>query len=219
MNHKKLIYPVSCLVIALSLTACGTYKAAPPNTQGARTTQVQNQAQPSRIVGWATTQGQTGQPAAPLTRGMYGPGTTGTTSYGAGTQGAHQMAFDQRLADRVVHAADQVPGVQSATAIVRGNDIVVGINTRATNQTATQQRVIENQVHAAVRSIAPGHNIRITSDAPMVTRIRTLAQSIRGYGQEMTNGPTTVGANLTNAGRDFGMLLRDLGRTVTAPFR
>lgn len=212
MIMKKWIYPVSCLLIASSLTACGNNTATPnPATQGtgqAHTAQTQNDTAnrfaPSQIIGWASSGGQAGQGAGQRTQQA---------------QPAQQMAFDHRLADQVAHVADQVPGVQGATAIVRGNDIVVGINTRATNQTATQRQVIERQVYSSVHAIAPRHNIRISSDATMVTRIRTLAQNVRGYGQEMTNGPTTVGANLTNAGRDFGTLVRDLGRTVTAPFR
>lgn len=229
MKTKQWIYPVTCLLIAASLTACGTNKAAPSRT-APHTTQVQNVdgVHPSRIVGWATTQGQTGHP----TTHQAGYSTTHSAGYptghGAGhpaapaaphTSGAHQIAFDHKLADRVVHSADRVPGVEGATAIVRGNDIVVGITTRSTNQTITQKQVIEKQVYSAVHAIAPHHKIRITSDAKMVTRIRTLAQSVRGYGHEMTTGPTTVGSNLSNSVRDFGMLVRDLGRSVTAPFR
>ncbi|MGC5325559.1 YhcN/YlaJ family sporulation lipoprotein [Brevibacillus sp. SYSU BS000544] len=212
---KRWVYSISCLLLSLSLVACGTNNAA----------RTQNQAGPApaksnttgiRSFGYATSQKPATHP------GVAQPGVTPPSVAQPGhiTQNTHTATtFDHHLAKKVAQAADNVPGVDGATSVVRGNEVVVGINTRVSNTTATQQTVIERQVHSAVRAIAPNHHIRVTSDATMVTRIRTLASNITGYGKEMTTGPNTVGANLANAGNDFMALVRDLGRTATAPFR
>ncbi len=214
---KRWIYPLSCLIIASTVTACG-------NVYGPRSgLHTQNTVdQGYRTQTYQARTNTTAPGAYTTTPGAYtGYRYTGwnTTPAQTGHQINQAGAFDHSLADRVASAADNVPGVQGATAIVRGNDIVVGINTRTSGMTASQHNVIERQVHSAVRAIAPNHNIRVSSDATMVTRIRSLSQNIRGFGLNMTSGPTTVGANLTNAANDFTLLLRDLGRTVTAPFR
>jgi hypothetical protein len=131
--------------------------------------------------------------------------------------------FNRQLADRIARAADSVPGVVQATALVRGNDVVVGVQTRMNAANRTQRQVVERQVHSAVRAIAPNYNIRVTSDSAMLTRIRnldaTLRGDTRGAANGITTGPTTVAGNIANAGRDFTALLRDVGRAVTAPFR
>ncbi|WP_205683847.1 YhcN/YlaJ family sporulation lipoprotein [Brevibacillus migulae] len=254
---KKLVYPLSLLMIVAAMTACGNNNAADNNgamNRGAQTQSANDQAH--RLNGYQ---------APTYTRGNYSnTGTLGTrygnnAGYGttannyAGTQG-----YNRVLADRLATAADQVPGVESATAIVYGNDAVIGVNTRFATLNDTRQRsVVEQQVLSQTRSIAPRMNIRVTSDPSMMTRIRNLDTTFRGnagttygtttgngYGyngtgtgyrpgtgitggngtltdtnRTFTGGPATVPGNLSNAANDFGALVRDLGRTVTAPFR
>lgn len=219
---QKWLYPVTCMLISISLAACGTNNETGP-TNKQHTQNVANQG--------SNQLGANGDQAAPAPLNKTGLRNFGYARSGQKTQahtgnkGPHNTrtnqagVFDQNLSNRIAQAADNVPGVEGATAVVRGNDVIVGINTRVTNTTATQQTVIERQVHSAVRTIAPTHRIRVTSDATMVTRIRSLATNVTGFGKDMTNGPDTVGANLTRAGQDFMMLVRDLGRTATAPFR
>lgn len=217
---KKWVYPISCLLLSLSLAACGTNNAARTQNQAAPAPAKSN-TMGTRSFGYATSQHPATHPGV-AQPGVTHPGMThpSVTHPGHTTQNAHHATtFDHHLAKKVAQAADNVPGVDGATAVVRGKDVVVGINTRVTHKTATQQTVIERQVHSAVRAVAPNHHIRVTSDATMVTRIRSLSTNVTGFGKQMATGPNTVGANLTNAGHDFMALIRDLGRTATAPFR
>lgn len=216
---KKWLYPLSCLTLVLAVTACATNNNAAGPQAGPRTNAVDNAYR------------------APSTFNYGVPGTFGArnNAFGPGANGFGYnnnagfadnfgtTGFNRQLADRVARAADSVPGVERATALVRGNDVVVGVQTRMNAGNRTQKQVVERQVHSAVRAIAPNSNIRVTSDSAMLTRIRNLDTNLRGDTRGAVNGintgPTTVAGNLANAGNDFTALMRDLGRTVTAPFR
>lgn len=238
---KKLVYPLSLVMIAAAITACGNNTAGPED--GAQTQGVRYQA-------------NTRNPAN--TQGNYSnTGTLGAGIANNGTRnnrmrtynGTRVNGYNRALADRLAVAADRVPGVQRATAIVYGNDVVIGVDTRfGTMNDTNQRRVVEQQVHAAARAIAPHYTIRVTSERNMLTRIRNLDNTFRGnimtdnrpgiggagadnnggFGggimrgngnAPFMGGPNTVAGNLGNAGNDFASLVRDLGRTVTAPFR
>jgi hypothetical protein len=209
---KKWLYPLSCLTIALAVSACASNNAAGPKA-GPRTNAVDNAYRAPSTYHY----GVPGSVAYGPGNNAYGPGNMGYTD------NFRNAGFDRRLADRIARAADSVPGVERAAALVRGNDVVVGVQTRMKADNRTQRRVVERQVYSAVRAIAPAHHIRVTSDGAMVTRIRNLDTTLRGGARGATDGmmggPRTVTGNLGNVGNDFTGLLRDLGRTVTAPFR
>ncbi|NGQ93661.1 hypothetical protein G3578_00570 [Brevibacillus sp. SYP-B805] len=242
---KKLIYPLTLVALVTSLTACGWSNAVGPH-RGPHTQNTTYQAGRTPANFNAMTYGTPGTRMMDHTgsgHGMTGYGTYGTTVY------------NHQLSDRIARAADAVPGVEGATAIVYGNDAVVGVNIRHT-ASPTHRRAIEKKVYAAAHAVAPSHQVRVTSDKRMLTRIQNIHHAFRsqyghtsGYGNTgfgntgfgntgfgtgygaagygtMRNGtapfmggPTTVAGNLTNAASDFGALIRDLGRTVTAPFR
>jgi len=225
---KKWLVPLTCAALVSMMTACAM------NDNAARTgPHTQNTVE------------QGNRQARSLAYGgdnMY----HNTTPYYQ-NRGITATRFDSAMADRVARAADNVPGVTGATAIVSGNDAVVGIRHRMAATDTRQHLVVERQVREAVRAVAPNLNLRVTSRPDMLTRIDNLNNTIRGnMNAAMTGrtaatapnagtaggrpgatapnggimgGPTTVGQNLTNAGADFTALLRDLGRTVTAPFR
>lgn len=148
--------------------------------------------------------------------------------------------FNYQLAQRAAKAADTVPGVTAATAVVSGNDALIGVDCRVASTDTRQRHVIEQQVYSSVKSVVPNHRIRVTSDSTLVSRIRSLDHGIRTYYGHTTGtsgttgttgttgtmgrspfmtGPTTVTQNVRNMGTDFASLVRDMGRTVTAPFR
>ncbi|WP_019120747.1 YhcN/YlaJ family sporulation lipoprotein [Brevibacillus massiliensis] len=217
---KKLIVPLACLALVTLLPACGTNRAAGPNP-GARTqgTYPGTYTQQSAVnrgdyipFEYHRSNNATGIPYH--NTGIIADGNPGTP-YTSQSATGHRFSFNQNLADRMVTAAQNVPGVTKATALVRGSDAIIGIRTRMAD--VRQRNVIERQVYNAARAIAPSHNIHVTSDIGMITRIDGLNHNLRNYG--ITSGPTTVTSNLSNAVTDFGYLLRDLGRTVTAPFR
>jgi spore cortex protein len=102
-----------------------------------------------------------------------------------------------------------VNGVTKASAVVRGNDIVIGIE----GKSGADLKTLEKQVHDIVKSKEAGYNVHVTSDPKMNTRIRTVYTT-------MTNPNTlTPGHPVRDFGRDIGDMIRDIGRTVTAPFR
>jgi hypothetical protein len=226
---KKLFYPLTLVALVASLTACGWSNAVGPH-RGPHTQNTAYQA------------GRAPANFNAMNLGTPGPRMTDNTRYGTTGYGTYGTThYNHQLADRIAKAADAVPGVEGATAIVYGNDAVVGINIRHTAN-PPHRRAVEKKVYAAAHSVAPTHQVRVTSDSRMLTRIQNINHAFRshyghtsgygttgygttgygttGYGTTpFTSGPTTVAGNLTNAASDFGALVRDLGRTVTAPFR
>lgn len=200
---KKWLYPLSCFAIVSMLSACGMND----NTRQGAGIQTQNSTgQVNRIPSTYNTNTY-----------HYNQYTTRSNVYQT------RAGFNQQIAERIAQTADSVPGVEKATAVVYRKDVVVGIQTRMNANDVQQKQVIERQVHSAVRSITPSYNVRVTSDRDMFTRIsnmdNTVRNGMRNGTNAITSGPTTVTGNLANAGNDFTALLRDLGRTVTAPFR
>lgn len=133
------------------------------------------------------------------------------------------QGFNRDVADRLAQAAANVPGVEAATAVVYGNDCIIGVRTRFGAQDMQQRQAIERQVHSAARAAAPNLNIRVTSDDNMYSRVQNISNTVtNGLANTInavTSGPNTVTGNLANAANDFTVLLRDVGRTITAPFR
>ena len=92
-----------------------------------------------------------------------------------------------------------------------GNDIVIGID----GGNKQDRKTLEQQVLQKVKNRQQGFNVHVTSDNNLHIRIRTL-------NTDMTNGNNndiTPGQPVRDVGRDISELIRDIGRTVTAPFR
>ncbi|MGG1661760.1 YhcN/YlaJ family sporulation lipoprotein [Brevibacillus sp. NRS-1366] len=127
--------------------------------------------------------------------------------------------FNQNLAEQLTKAADDVPGVDRATVVVSGADAIVGIRVR-TNLGEQQARVIEQQVHAAARSVAPNIHIRVTSDSAMFDRLRNINSAIYNEATQRTSdvyvNPNATN-KLTNTSTEFRGLLHDLGNTGKTP--
>lgn len=124
------------------------------------------------------------------------------------TYGVHPYASnqqDQKAAERVAQLAAHVNGVTRATAVVDGRDAVIGIE----GATASNMKMLERNVHEAVKRAEPGYTIHVTADKTLTQRIRTLSSRVKGAGAR----------TLQTAGEDVRMLIRDIGRSVTAPFR
>jgi hypothetical protein len=203
IQMKKLLFSVACLTVVSALSACNPNASLGPE----RGPHTQNTVQPSTY---------------DARMHHYNNYTQRYDVYNF-RNGFNAQGFNQQLAERIARAADSVPGVDRATAVVYGNDAVVGVQTRINGTDLQRRQVVEQKVHAAVRAVAPNLNIRVTSDGAMLTRIRNVDDAVRnGMNNTMnavTSGPTNVAGNLTNAANDFTALLRDLGRTITAPFR
>ncbi|AMA73841.1 MULTISPECIES: YhcN/YlaJ family sporulation lipoprotein [Aneurinibacillus] len=112
---------------------------------------------------------------------------------------------DQKAAERMAQLAANVHGVTRATAIVYDRDAVIGVE----GATASNMKMLERSVHEALRRAEPGYTIHVTADKTLTQRIRTLSANM---GNKGTNAMRTFG-------RDITQLIRDIGRSVTAPFR
>jgi hypothetical protein len=130
---------------------------------------------------------------------------------------------NQQLASKVVTAADNVPGVTRATAVVQGNQIVVGIDT-ASNRTTTDRQTLEKQVANVIQSQMPGYSVYVTSDGPLHSRIQNIYRSLSTNTSNALNNTVnskgiTPGHPVLDLGSDLTSIIRDIGRTVTAPLR
>ncbi|WP_139490004.1 YhcN/YlaJ family sporulation lipoprotein [Brevibacillus dissolubilis] len=96
--------------------------------------------------------------------------TTGTTAPGT----FPRRGYNHQVAALMAQVADSIPGVEGATALVKGGDAVVGVNTRMAPGDTEQRRVVERQVYEAIRAQTPGYRLHITSDNNIINRIRQL---------------------------------------------
>ncbi|QDX95223.1 sporulation protein [Brevibacillus laterosporus] len=239
---KKILYTASCLVLLTAVTACGT-----TTKQGAQTHSYRsNQMTPSGYGtmgtnnyngamtyngygynGYGTDRGN--YPHSGLYQStdsrMHGfSNNYANSGYGQRYRGnAHSLmspnhAYNRELADRITTAAKKIKGVQSATTVVYGNEAVVGIELKD-HKNSSHRRTIEREVNNEAVKAAPHHRIYVTSDTKMISRVKGIDNNYRSSGSNMTSGPNTVTGNLSNVGADFGTLVMDIGRTITAPFR
>ncbi|WP_044748441.1 YhcN/YlaJ family sporulation lipoprotein [Bacillus alveayuensis] len=133
------------------------------------------------------------------------------TDYNNVTTPYNGVGFNQRVAERVADVAEDVPGVSQATAIVYGNDIVVGID--ATNN--KDVRALERKVQRIVKNREPGCNVHVTADDDINTRIQSVYTNMNNY----NTNRVTPRHPMRDLGTDVTDIIRDIGRTVTAPFR
>jgi spore cortex protein len=119
--------------------------------------------------------------------------------------------FNQRVAERVEDVAEDVPGVSRATAIVYGNDIVVGIDGTNNNDV----RSLEQKVQRIVESREPGCNVHVTADGDIHKRIQSVYTNMNNY----NTNRVTPGHPIRDLSTDVADIIRDIGRTATVPFR
>ncbi|MBN6188213.1 YhcN/YlaJ family sporulation lipoprotein [Aneurinibacillus sp. BA2021] len=136
----------------------------------------------------------------------YPPGPSNSSNLSSVNPPAQlNSAQDRKKAEQMARVAAKVSGVTRATAIVHGREAVIGIE----GATAPDQKMLERNVQQALKRAEPGYNLHVTADKALIQRIRTLSTRIGGTG-------TSV---LHTAEPDFAGLVRDIGRSITAPFR
>lgn len=138
------------------------------------------------------------------------PGAVGFNRNATG--GAVNGREDQRIAQNAAIVAKSVGNVDRATAVVNGNDIVIGIDVK---QGANERKVEEN-VRQKVKQGYPGYNVHVTADRNIHKRIGTLS---RDWLNNNGNNNMTPGQPVRDLGNDIADVIRDIGRTVTAPLR
>ncbi|RKD22063.1 hypothetical protein BEP19_13395 [Ammoniphilus oxalaticus] len=136
------------------------------------------------------------------------------------TGGVTNHNHDQRLARTAAKEARSVANVTKATAIANGNDIVIGIDVK---QGADRNKVEQN-VRQKVKANQSGYNIHVTSDSKIHSRIHNVSTRMANGMNDMTNNMSNNNNNNSGhpvraLGNDVADIIRDIGRTVTAPFR
>lgn len=241
---KKILYTASCLVLLTAVTACGTTPRQGAQTNSYRTNQMTPNGygtMGTNNYNGAMTYNGFGSNGYGTDRGNYpnsglyqstdsrmrgfnndyaNNGYNNGQRYreNANTLMSPNHAYNRELADRITTAAKKIKGVQSATTVVYGNEAVIGIDLKD-NKDSSQRRTVEQEVNKVAVEAAPNHRIYVTTDTKMVPRLKGIDNNYRSNQSNMTSGPNTVTGNLSNVGADFGTLVNDLGRTITAPFR
>jgi hypothetical protein len=176
---KGMIVASFAAVIASSMAACSP--GGVPNTNRAQ----ENQANEYRT-----------NSAAPHYDPVHRAGIRGDGSMYNKSDRNHAVTA------RIAQAAAKVPGVTHVTAVVDGNNAVVGLDV---DNTAVSRPNIEFQVRRAVQAAEPGYNVHVTADGALHQRIRTLDT-------QRTNGHSA-----RTQANGVGTLIRGMGRTE--PFR
>ena len=95
------------------------------------------------------------------------PNTTNTTNTSTNKQATMQAAAE----------AKKVNGVRSATAVISGKMLYVGLDLNA-NLEKTKSAMVEKEVLNKVKKLYPNYTVMVSSDIDTVTRIKKVAQGI-----------------------------------------
>lgn len=131
-------------------------------------------------------------------RGFVDGQTTRSTNY---NRTGYYQNYDSRTAKRIANSVAKINGVRDARVVVRGNDIIVGIET--TRERTSVQREVENRV----KGLTTGKNVYVVTDKEYVGRIRTLDDRLRN------------GTAIEEVGDMFGDIINDLGNAAARPFQ
>ncbi|MDG0808437.1 YhcN/YlaJ family sporulation lipoprotein [Cohnella rhizosphaerae] len=112
---------------------------------------------------------------------------------------------EKAASDKIAKHVYKVKGVSKATVIVHNRDAIVGIDVKQ----GENAKDVENKVRETVARSEPGYTVHVTSDQRYHARIQTLQSQMKPLD----------GHPVRNFSEDVATLLRDIGRTVSAPFR
>ncbi|QAY65931.1 YhcN/YlaJ family sporulation lipoprotein [Paenibacillus protaetiae] len=144
----------------------------------------------------------------------YGTGRTYSGSNGYNHTGSNYgaNAYNKDVSQKIAKHVSSIRGVNKATVVVYNKDVIVGIDTKhGTNATKLKQ-----DVKRAVEHVQPGYKAHVTTDTGLNTRIRSLDSNFTGTGRDIA---PLDGHPVRNFANDVGVLINDIGRTITAPFR
>ena len=118
---------------------------------------------------------------------------------------AAHPSTNKAVSERIGKQVSKIKGVSKATVIVHRRDAIVGIDVKQ----GENAKAVETKVRQAVQGSEPGFAVHVTSDKQHHARIQNLHSQM----------VPLDGHPVRNFSEDVGILLRDMGRTVTAPFR
>ncbi|MCF6093730.1 YhcN/YlaJ family sporulation lipoprotein [Microaerobacter geothermalis] len=199
---KKWLLLFALVLVVSSLAACANYRGAAPDDNNRNN------------YGTLGVDGTRPYGVTPYNNRYVTPGTYGYDNryspYGTnigpmnnfgnnrfGTRGFNAYNTND-LAERMADAAARVRGVDNASVLISGNNVLVGIDVDSRSRKSANQ--IESQVRAAINRVQPGFDVFVTSD-------RRFTQRIAGLNNNRLD---------TN---DFNGILNDMRRGVTRPMR
>ncbi|GMK38670.1 hypothetical protein PCCS19_17240 [Paenibacillus sp. CCS19] len=97
---------------------------------------------------------------------------------------SNAKAYNRALAEKLSKKAAAVRGVSEATAVVYGNDAIIGIDVK----NGMNANSVAQKVHNSVRADAKGLKVHITGDKNIHSRIRSLQSRLTGLGTGIHNG-------------------------------
>ncbi|GAB6932659.1 YhcN/YlaJ family sporulation lipoprotein [Calditerricola satsumensis] len=214
---KKLLTFAVLAGLTGTLAACQA--AAPPDTRTPADTRVAPYTTYDRVIPGPASPDRTAPYTAPYTNRpfvrdglLYDRHDWSVAPYGTRPDriGPDDTAarINRQLANRVDAVAERVRGVQNATVLISGDNIVIGIKPARPFRNADAVRTVERNVHKNVRAVVPAnYEVYVTANPDLVRRTQDLAN-------RMGNGASA--RVLIN---DTADLIRDIGRTVTTPLR
>lgn len=114
--------------------------------------------------------------------------------------------YNGRLAEQIANRVQDVTNVDDVRTIVRGDDILVAIDTNDRNN-----RNVEQEVRNAIRTMTAGKDVRIVTDENFYTRARNIDNDLRN------GGPTEdLDADVRDMFREIGDEFED---AIETPFR
>lgn len=146
-----------------------------------------------------TKQNEKSKPSAKSKQNANMKQKTKNTEHLYSTPPVSRSALPKQISDRVSH----MDGVDKATVLVSNQDILVGVDAKK----GKDPKVVEEYVRHHLTLDQPGYRVHVTSDKKLHARIRNLNTKVNG------------GHSIQHFSNDVRTILKDIGKTVTAPFK
>lgn len=181
-------------LMMVTTTACGTYNHD-RNKNGVTTNRYQSQSVRNYEANRYSLNSVTGMDHLNRTNTITNTNNYANTytNTNRNTANVNESSYNRALAEKLSKKAAAVRGVSHATAVVYGNDAIIGIDVNK----GMNSRSVEQKVHDSVRADAKGLKVHITGDKNIHTRIRSLQTRLTGMGTGMglnnlNNGTSSV---------------------------
>lgn len=113
--------------------------------------------------------------------------------------------YNSALANQIKNRVTGLSGVNNASVLVNGNNVIVGVNTN--NNNTNNNQALEQQIISTVKGVAGNKKVQVVTDKNMVQRIGNVNDRINN------------GSAANEVQSDIRAILNDLGDAVQRPFQ
>ncbi|WP_337098502.1 YhcN/YlaJ family sporulation lipoprotein [Paenibacillus sp. YIM B09110] len=138
-------------------------------------------------------------------RVIHNGNTTRSLNYPNAVDRTKSAPSDHVTAKQIEKEIAAIKGVDKHTVIVHNRNAIIGLDVKAGHNAA----VVAKQIKQKAEQVGKGYTIHVTSDKSIHSRIQNMSQQM----------VPLDGHPVRNFTEDVGIIIRDIGRTVTAPFR